>query len=297
MKTNAITLGLAAVLGCVAMLADASAQTQPPAGYRQYFRSMQEAGMTPLIPASNLYQPGYIFRLVRNESGRDVRRTVCIRAFADEPIEAQIALPNSTTFVENGFNLGINLAPGAIARALSAKFSAQANNQRSVSLEFAGLQSWEVPLANRWDTQMNQVRRRTIDPACLANLETLDRQGSRFKDRVFMVLRATAATSFTYTMNSEGTTGITIEADIEEVADGSLGWTVKRKSQQSFEVASDGTPGAQRMYIAADIIRLPSVERLPLIGGEVTAGFRRETPTESDTVDVALACNDGEQCQ
>lgn len=259
---------------------------------------MQDAGMTPLIPASNLYQPGYIFRLVRNESGRDVRRTVCIRAFADEPIEAQIALPNSTTFVENGFNLGINLAPGAIARALSAKFAAQASSQQSVALTFAGLQSWEVPLANNWDDQLNRVRRRVIDPACMANLESLQRQGSRFKDRVFMVLRATAATSFTYTMNSEGTTGITIEADIEEVADGSLGWTVKRKSQQSFEVASDGTPGAQRMYIAADIIRLPSVDRVSMVGSDITAAFRREIPSESDAADAALACNEGDaDCQ
>jgi len=258
---------------------------------------MDNAGMTPLIPASNLYNPGYIFRLVRGANGRDIRRTVCLRAFDAEPIEAQIALPNSTTFVENGFNLGINLAPGAIARGLSAKFGVEAANQRSVSLSFAGLQSWEVPLANSIDERTGQVVRRTINPACMQNLEGLERQGNRFKDRVFLVLRSTAATSFTYTLNSEGSTGITIEADIEEVSDGSVGWTVKRKSEQSFEVASDGTPTAQRMYIAADIIRLPSVERLPQVGSDTRAAFETAAPGD-DAVDAALACNDGDEgCQ
>ncbi|MBL8560290.1 MAG: hypothetical protein JNM47_16330 [Hyphomonadaceae bacterium] len=262
---------------------------QTPAGYRDYFQAMKRAGMAALIPASSAHGPGYIFRLVKTSDGRTTQRTVCANAFDTPPSSVVIALPSTHRFATDGLNAGLSIAPGAVAQGVSGSLGVQAGQVKTVSMTFGDIASYEVPVGSQVDVETGAVVDRVVNPACMRNLASLRVRNGRFQDKVFIVYRATAANSFRYDLDADGSAGVDLKAEVQDIATGQIGWKVRRVNKQSLEVVGDGSP-EHRLYIAADVLKLENARAITAVSkGQPRASLRLRRPVAEDLDAISMA--------
>lgn len=280
-----LVIAFASMLLGVAALAHA--QSGPDA-YRTYKAEMARHGMAALIPATSDFGPGYVYRWVRTQGSRQTTRTVCENAFLTEPREITTRLPNTHRFTENAFSASLDVAPGALADNLKAALGGEAGRVRTVDMKFGELKDFEVAEANAFDAQTETVVERRINPACALTLRSLPLRDGKFRDKVFLVLRATAPTSFEYTLAGEANAGIKIAADVESVATGRAGWRMKRVNDQSFQIVRDpAVPEAERLHIAAQIVQLTNAEEITQVSGPVRGRMAIKPPTPQDLANLS----------
>ncbi|OYU76419.1 MAG: hypothetical protein CFE32_10300, partial [Alphaproteobacteria bacterium PA3] len=218
-------------LAAILVPAVSSAQTVP-SGLRDFARAIKSsAGVTPVLPLSTQYQPGFIYREV-SANGSIVRRIVCEVAFRQPPIENALAIPTTHTFRDSGFNVGLGFVPPSTAADAKAKLGVALGSVRNVELTFSGVKAFEVPPFFTSNPTDGQPVETTLTSACAKSLDKLEvvgpKHNRRFRERVFIVTKALSASTLSYSLDKTGTAGVDLTAGINAPTVGTVdlvgGW-------------------------------------------------------------------------
>jgi len=265
--------------------APGAVSAQPaPAAYATYRQALADHGLSPLVPASSAFAPGYIYKLTKDANNRLFIQTVCAQAFLARPLVSGIALPRTQKATDLSLSLGLKFLPPVLASKINAALGGTVTQVRSIDLSLEGLRVQEVPEANTLNAAGAVVKRK-INPACGANLEGLATRDGKFVDATFMVIRATDAAAFSY--NLKETTGgkVDLKGNFETALSGEAGWRFNRNNGQTF--VATRAPGAAPIYIAADIVRLENAARVGNIGAAYNANLEVGKASDADLSPLA----------
>ena len=251
----------------VALAAAMSLAAQPVApAYAAYQKALADHGLTAVLPASTDFAPGYVYKLLRNASGKVFISTVCSNLFLSPSREIDIGLPDSQQFSDNNWSAGLNFLPGILPDLIKAKLGVEASRVRTLDMRFLGMQSYEVAEANQFDATTRKVVQRQVNPACQATLaqQKLSPDGS-YATHVFIVLRATKSDGFSYTLKTSGGAGANVTAGMAAQLDANVGWKLTRTGNQTFKI--ERAEGRPPIYLAADVVQLVSSTRTSNVTG------------------------------
>lgn len=233
------------------------AQDTPAGPYDAYGASIRAAGFTALIPASGAYGPGYVYRLATGDDGQPIVVTVCANAFVTSASEVDAPALAAQRFA--GLADSLNVAPGAVAPDLAAAFGAELDRSRPVDVSFGKLRSFEV--LQKAELSAATPAKREINRDCEFLLKQLPQSNGVFRDKVFIVVRAVAADSYSYALQQDVGAEADLTAGLATPPAPAGGWSIKRTGNATFEIERVAdAPANTRVYLAAEVVQLQSWE-------------------------------------
>lgn len=258
MRTGFATVAQLAAAAALSSLgiAAAPALAQTP-NFPQYRASIKQLGLTPLIPASTSFQPGYIYRLRRNDAGNVFQQSVCKQAFTVPAVTSTISFPDETVARETGFDLSLKFLPAALANKVKAALGVNVSKISNVSISIPRATQFEVAQMVSLDPKTGAKVRRTLTADCAEILQNLPRNpDGGFRVPLYMVISSVSPDAMKFTFDQTSGGALSIDADAAASFTVGTGMKMENKTNQSFVLARTGS--APRQFIAANIIRLES---------------------------------------
>lgn len=251
------TLGAAALLS--ACLASTSTLAQPAPNFPQYRASIKQLGLTPLIPASTSFQPGYIYRLQRNTEGNVFQKSVCKQAFAAPAVSSTISFPDETIAREKGFDLSLKFLPPALASKIKAALGGNVSQISNVSISIPKATQYEIAQSVSLDPKSGAKVRRTLSADCAEILQNQPRNADgSFRIPLYMVISAVSPDTMKFAFDQSSGGKLSLDADAAGTIAAGTGMKLESKTNQSFVLARTGT--APRQFVAANIVRLETAD-------------------------------------
>ena len=240
------------------VLANPSA-AQTPTNFSEYRRSLQQLGLTPLIPASTLPAPGYIYHLQKNTSGNRFQKTVCRQAFTAPAVTSTLSFPDAAVARERGFDLSLKFLPPLLADKIHAAFNVSGNQQSNVAISIPSATSFEIAQRVALDPKTGELVRRTLAPDCAEILLSLPRNAEGgFRIPLYMVISAISPEKMKFTLDRTQGGKLAVDAKATGQIAAGTGMKLESTTNQSFVLAR--ASGAPRQFIAANIVRLETAD-------------------------------------
>lgn len=256
----------------------ASAQSTD-ASAKAYRKAMENIGLTPLLPASTAFRPGYIYTLVKGTAG-PFSRTVCANAFVDAPIRTDVAFPKVGATADKKFNFSLNFLPSFLAKAVSAALGLNTSSSKTVIVNISGATTVEIPQSVSADTRGSTVKR-IIDANCALELgaQPKKRDGS-FLYPTFVVVTSTYADHFEIKTTQAGEAAANVSAKVTSAFTAKTGLELKNSSSQELLLTRPKSD-SPIYYIAADVVQLTSDKLDTQVSGPDkphTLGIKKPAP-------------------
>lgn len=236
-----------------------AALAQTPANFPEYRNSLKKLGLTPLIPASTSFEPGYIFRLRQNTDGAVFQQSVCKQAFKAPAAVSTLSFPDETVAREKGFDLSLKFLPPVLADKIKAALGLNLKQISNVSINIPKATQLEVAQRVALDPKTGAKVRRELAGDCAEILQALPRNGDgSFRIPLYMVISAVSPDTMKFTFDQSRGGKLALDADAAGTIAAGTGMKLENKTNQSFVLARTGT--APRQFIAANIVKLETAD-------------------------------------
>lgn len=263
---NESTLGLRrskVAIACIVLgwlcASSVAALSQPATNFKDYRKSIQKLGLTPLIPASTSFEPGYIYRLQRNIDGNVFQKSVCRQAFTAPPVSSTLSFPDETVAREKGFDLSLKFLPPVLGDKIKAALGVNLNQISNVSISIPKATQLEIAQPVALDPRTGKKVWRTLTADCAEILQSRPRNADgTFRIPIYMVISAVSPETMKFVLNQKSGAKLSLDADAADTIAAGTGMKLSGQTDQSFVLArADKAP---RQFVAANIVRLETAD-------------------------------------
>lgn len=240
-------------------IAATAATCQPASSFSDYRKSIRKLGLTPLIPASTNFAPGYIYRLQRNIDGNIFQKSVCGQAFTAPPTASTISFPDEAVAQEQGFDLSLNFLPPILAGKIKAALGVNLDRISNVAISIPKATQLEIAQPVSLDPKTGAKVRRSLTADCGEILKALPRNADgSFRVPLYMVISAVSPDTMKFVLDQSRGAKLKFDADAAGTLSAGTGLRLANRTNQSFVLERSGN--VPRQFIAANIVRLETAD-------------------------------------
>lgn len=272
-KALVVAIAASCLAGC-GSVADAS-KTQGTI-YDALGQLVSGQGFTPNIPPSSIAQPGWLFVLVSDTSGKKFRRTICQDINADSPPRpSTIVVPTVASESDASVAVGLGFL-GTILRTVT-PIKAELERKNAEKVKFRA----EAPKG--WEMGPSATGERNIPTQCRIRIEAnLNSEGVPTLP-MFLVEQALSYESLELLFEGKQKLDFGVAVTGANALEAKAGYSANRSGDGAIKFTA---PAGQYIYYGVHITEIKNAKSLAQVAATATMRFATETTTFTKNKDA-----------